>query len=257
MLLNTRKFIDHGAKETVVLLHGLGSSGAEWNKVVYGINENYNVIVLDLAGFGKSKKPTDVEYTPLFHANNVIETLNELNINKNITLVAHSLSTLIAPYIILDPRTKNWSSRAFFCSPPYYGIKQYKLKPLEKVNPTKALTTLYNHIISSPEEILRWLPIAKSMGIIPSVFEVSEKNLHAYSSSIEHTILKQNVLPLLQQIKIPVTFLHGKMDPLVLQEEFLSLMPKLENNFTYLPVIAGHRVQGPMRKKLVELINHN
>ena len=253
MKLNIRNFIDRGRIDSVLLLHGLGSSGAEWERVINGIDEKYNIIVIDLAGFGDSPKPTDVEYTPEFHAKNIIDTLQSIGINKNIIIIAHSLSTIIAPELIL--LRPSWFKKAIFCSPPYYRLKRYRINPLNKINPTEALLNIYSKVISTPEEVLRWAPIAENLGLVPRAFEVNEYNIYAYSSSMQKCIIEQKVLSKLSKIRIPVTILHGKMDPVVMQEELLELMKKLGPNFNYIPVISSHRVQGLMRRKLLSLLN--
>ncbi len=44
------------AKPTVILLHGLGGSTANWAMNVAALSQNYHVIALDQVGFGKSDK---------------------------------------------------------------------------------------------------------------------------------------------------------------------------------------------------------
>ncbi len=47
----------HGEGETLVLIHGLGSSTRDWELQVPAFANNFRVITLDLRGHGKSAKP--------------------------------------------------------------------------------------------------------------------------------------------------------------------------------------------------------
>lgn len=54
----------HEAGRPIVLVHGLGSSGESWNRVVEPLSEHREVVVVDLPGHGKSPDLT----TPTFLA---------------------------------------------------------------------------------------------------------------------------------------------------------------------------------------------
>jgi pimeloyl-ACP methyl ester carboxylesterase len=49
--------LDVGQGEPVLLLHGLGSRGSDWDLQLPGLREHYRVIVPDLRGHGASPKP--------------------------------------------------------------------------------------------------------------------------------------------------------------------------------------------------------
>lgn len=58
----------HGSGEPLLFLHGLGSSGRDWEKQVAYFSEQYNVITLDTRGHGRSDKPAGPYSIPLFAA---------------------------------------------------------------------------------------------------------------------------------------------------------------------------------------------
>jgi pimeloyl-ACP methyl ester carboxylesterase len=47
----------HIAAETLLLLHGLGSSGADWEPQIAAFEKTYAIIAVDLAGHGRSPAP--------------------------------------------------------------------------------------------------------------------------------------------------------------------------------------------------------
>ena len=63
------RYLESGSsKKTLVLIHGLGASCERWEKVLPILENDFQVIVPDLIGFGYSDKPT-VDYTMDFFSN--------------------------------------------------------------------------------------------------------------------------------------------------------------------------------------------
>ncbi len=70
-----------GAGEPLVLLHGIGSSGKAWNPVIPLLAARFDVIVVDLPGFGDSAPlPGHSEPHPAAIAGLVAQTLDDLGI---------------------------------------------------------------------------------------------------------------------------------------------------------------------------------
>lgn len=59
-------FEDSGAGPPVLLLHGLGSSGRDWNLVTPGLVAGHRLLVPDVRGHGRSGKPAGAYSIPLF-----------------------------------------------------------------------------------------------------------------------------------------------------------------------------------------------
>lgn len=57
---------EHGSGPPLLLLHGLGSSGKDWDYVVPQLAKRYRVIVPDARGHGRSDKPAGTYGVPLF-----------------------------------------------------------------------------------------------------------------------------------------------------------------------------------------------
>lgn len=85
-----------GQGEPLVLLHGLGSSRAAWAAIVPALADRFDVIAVDLPGFGTSAPlPADVEPSPAELAAAVAGTLEALAIDRP-HLVGNSLGGWVA-----------------------------------------------------------------------------------------------------------------------------------------------------------------
>lgn len=92
--------------QTVVFLHGLGSYLKFWRaQLDETAARGYRVIAIDQVGFGKSDKPATFPYTTEAFAENVIEVLDLLHIDRA-TLVGHSMGgqTALSTAILFPDR---------------------------------------------------------------------------------------------------------------------------------------------------------
>jgi len=70
-----------GSGEPLVLLHGLGESHIGWRPVIEALSEGYDVIAIDLPGFGRSAKlPGNVSPTAANLAASIENSLDELGV---------------------------------------------------------------------------------------------------------------------------------------------------------------------------------
>jgi len=85
-----------GAGEPLVLLHPLGLSSSAWEPVLPQLAELFDVLAVDLPGFGRSAAlPDDVEPSPAALAAAVAELIDELGISRP-HVVGNSLGGWIA-----------------------------------------------------------------------------------------------------------------------------------------------------------------
>ena len=97
-ILKSKMYIEiHGNKnnETIIFVHGLGDEASTiWKDSVDRLKENYQVIIFDLPGFGKSSK-SSAEYTPEKYAL-VLDYIVSEYVNKPFYLVGHSMGGAIS-----------------------------------------------------------------------------------------------------------------------------------------------------------------
>lgn len=83
------------AKETVILVHGLGGGASkDWQAVIQHLQPHYHVLTLDLPGFGRSSTG-EGDYTPTGYAR-LLRLLAKRHANRPFHMVGHSMGGTIA-----------------------------------------------------------------------------------------------------------------------------------------------------------------
>lgn len=90
---------EEGKGETVVLIHGYPTSSLDWKKVWPSFAAHYQIIALDLLGFGFSDKPAGHVYSVMDHADMLEALFQHLDL-KSVHLVAHDLGVGIAQELL-------------------------------------------------------------------------------------------------------------------------------------------------------------
>jgi pimeloyl-ACP methyl ester carboxylesterase len=80
---------EEGQGRPILLLHGFGTSGYSWRKIVPALARDHRVITLDLRGFGASDKPLDEHYSIADQAEAVEAFIKQEDL-KDLTVVGHS-----------------------------------------------------------------------------------------------------------------------------------------------------------------------
>lgn len=79
----------------VVLVHGLGQNGAkDWAKLIPALKPDYDILALDLPGFGQSNSRNQL-YTPENYAA-VIEAVVKAHFTEPVTLIGHSMGAAVS-----------------------------------------------------------------------------------------------------------------------------------------------------------------
>ncbi len=77
------EYLDTGEGEVLLLLHGLGSTKADWDKQIAPFSKKYRLIAPDFRGHGNSSKPKkSLEYGVTICAEDMKLLLDELDITK-------------------------------------------------------------------------------------------------------------------------------------------------------------------------------
>ena len=99
-------YLDEGAGEAVVMVHGNPSWSFYYRNLVLALRERFRCIVPDHIGCGFSEKPGDdrYEYTLSRRVDDLDCLLDQLGINSNITLVLHDWGGMIGmAYAVRHP----------------------------------------------------------------------------------------------------------------------------------------------------------
>ncbi|MGZ3596617.1 MAG: alpha/beta fold hydrolase [Syntrophales bacterium] len=87
--INTRFWSMGNQGSPIILIHGFGGSVDIWQNNVLGLSKNHRVCALDIAGFGRSDKPSG-GYSPSFLLDHLNEFVTAMKVGK-VTLVGHSM----------------------------------------------------------------------------------------------------------------------------------------------------------------------
>lgn len=109
--------------KVVVLLHGWGQNIEMMKPIGDNLSKNYQVLIVDLPGFGKSEEPSKV-WTMYDYAECIHELLQKLKINKPI-LMGHSFGGKIS---LIYSSKYEVEKLVLFASPYRKGIKKLSLK---------------------------------------------------------------------------------------------------------------------------------
>lgn len=81
-------YVDEGEGPVVLLVHGTPTWSFVWRDLITDLSRDHRVVAMDHVGFGLSDKPTDWDYTPAAHADNVVQLVETLDLD-DVTLVVH------------------------------------------------------------------------------------------------------------------------------------------------------------------------
>ncbi|GGB78648.1 hydrolase [Flavobacterium suaedae] len=82
--------------KTIMLLHGKNFNGAYWEQTAKDLSkEGYRIIIPDQIGFGKSSKPTDIQYSFQMLAENTKAVLDKIGVKK-LSVLGHSMGGMLA-----------------------------------------------------------------------------------------------------------------------------------------------------------------
>lgn len=135
--------IDEGQGRPVVMLHGNPSWAFYYRNLLEELSGDHRVIVPDHIGMGRSDKPTDdqYDYTLNRRVADLEETLDQLNVNDDITLVVHDWGGMIGS--TFATRHPERISRMVVLNTAGFGLPQEKLFPwplrLSRNTPISAL----------------------------------------------------------------------------------------------------------------------
>jgi len=94
ILLNY-SFINRKKQSTIVILHGWGRTYKEWVPIGERLSQDYNILFLDLPGFGGSSIPENEHFGMNQYQATVEKFIKKMKL-KNLTLIGHSFGGKIS-----------------------------------------------------------------------------------------------------------------------------------------------------------------
>ena len=240
------------SRGTILLLHGLGTSWKTWEPVANKLPENYRVLAVDLLGFGDSPKPSWKQYDIPTQARSVAATLMRQGIVGPVTVVGHSMGSLIA--IELAKRGSLVKVRSLvLCSPPIY---RPQIDP--KARPERALRRLYAFAHQHPKSSKKLLQLADRYNLWPDRgFKADGLSAESFLNALSAAIINQTTIDDVSKLSLPISILSGKLDPLIVEAN-LRALAKVRANITHTSMtMQAHEITELYAKRAAKIIREH
>lgn len=221
-----------GVDQTILFIHGLGATGKMWDPVIKQLPAEVNVVNVDLLGFGKSPNPYWETYDAKRQARSLLATFLKLRLLGSVTIVGHSLGSLVA--IEFAKRYPALTKSLVLCSPPIYRNAEEN----SGISREKLLRMSYEKLLESPNLLMKLYNFGKATRIDPSL-ELNEGNMEMFAASMRSSIINQTAIEDVYKLKMPVHLVHGALDPVVIKSNLIRVA-KAKPNITLKTVAASH-----------------
>jgi len=234
-------YSDRGSKKpqaTVLLIHGIGNTGAAWDEVEKLLPDTIRVVSIDLLGFGDSPHPAWAMYNVKTQARSLMATFLKLRIRGPIAVVGHSLGALVA--VEMAKRYPLIVRSLVLFSPPFYQVDE-TMRILPNID--KMLRDLYRLAKRHPEQIIKISALALKLGFLNKSFSLTEENAAIYMNALEASIINQTSLDDAVKLKVPMRIVYGKLDPVIVPRN-LRYLARHNPSVALSSVLASHEVKG-------------
>ena len=234
---------------TVLLLHGLGTSWQTWEHVADKLPSEYRVVAVDLLGFGDSPKPSWKNYDIKTQARSIALTLMREGIVGPMIIIGHSMGSLIAIELARQGRYVKATS-LILCSPPIYRAQ---VDP--QAHPERALRRIYQLIEKNPRDSKRLLRLADRYKLWPDRgFKADSLSAESFLNALSAAIINQNTINDITTLKLPITIISGKLDPLIIEANFKALA-KSQPNIHHISMLSqGHEITNFYAKRIAKIL---
>lgn len=239
-------------KATILLIHGLGTSWRTWKPLEPYLPKDAQVIAIDMLGFGNSPKPDWKSYNVHDQATSIAATLRRESITHLDIIIGHSMGSLAA--VELTKQHPQLSRSLILCSPPIYQPKAN-----EKIHhPEKILRALYSLINKHPRSSKRLLQFADRHNIWPDAgFTADKITAKSFLTALNTAIINQTTMTDISQLKLPITILSGKLDPLIVERNLKKLAKEHKNIAHRSMTMQGHEITDTYAERLSGLIRQH
>ena len=207
-----------GTGEPLVLIHGIGGEHCVWEPVVDRLAERYDLIAVDLPGFGRSRAlPDDVKPTPAALAGAVADLLDELGVD-DVHVAGNSLGGWVALELAVAGRARSvtglcpaglWGAPLAGADTMVRGRAQRTARRLRPLIPLLLLSRRLRELtlspfVAHPERV----PYGAAWRMVRSYARAT-----AYDAT--STAMRQDYFRGTEALEVPVTLGFGERDRLI------------------------------------------
>jgi cis-3-alkyl-4-acyloxetan-2-one decarboxylase len=246
--LNIRQIIRRpNAKQTVLLIHGLGDTGDLWKELYDELSDTVNIVSIDLLGFGNSPRPKWGIYNARTQARCLLATYLRLGLHGSVQIVGHSLGCLVA--IDFARRYPLLMRQLVLCAPPIYRPQDKNTKQVDD-----RLRELYAVAAKKPALLVNMYGIGQKLRLLNPSIQVTKDNVEIFVKSLHSSIINQRTIDDIAKVKVPITIINGVFDPFVVQGNLAGLCEK-HANIQLINIPAGHIISRPYRTEIIKALN--
>lgn len=224
-------------RATILFLHGIGSSAAEWEQVIEQLPDDVSIVAIDMLGFGKSPRPTWAKYNAREQARSVIATLLQVGFSRHLIVVGHSLGALVA--VEVAKRYPLLVRSLVLCSPPFYRGEADSKWP----TPDQMLKRLFQLAQDRQDNFVKLATFATRYKLVNPAFQVTAENVESYLATLRGSIMSQTAFEDAKVIKKPVTIIYGSLDPLVIDRN-IKAVAAVNSKVKTSRALVGHEITG-------------
>lgn len=234
----------------MVLLHGIGRTGAVWQHVVSQLAAlPYRIVAFDLLGFGASPKPKWVLYDIDDHARSVIASIEKLKFSQPAILVGHSMGCLVAVRVA-RLRPDLVKHLVLYEMPLYEGLPEKRRYSLR----LQAYGRFYKRIMQFQPTFDGSARFIERLARRVVGFEVTPETWQPFIRSLEHTILSQTAAEDIKELTMPMDVIYGTYDMFVIRGKPQQIFGIDSDNITAHTIRARHEISPKASRFLVERI---
>jgi pimeloyl-ACP methyl ester carboxylesterase len=257
------RYFEFGNGKPIIFLHGFGVSSYSWRYISEYFKSKYQIILIDLKGFGLSDKPIDYHYSILDQAEVIFKFIKGNSI-QNACLVGHSLGGAIALATYIKIHEAGMRSIEKLILIDSAGDKQ-------KVPGFIALlqTPIINHIsfLTIPSHVSTKIVLKK---VFFEDSKITDEVVKTYASYVElpgarHAFIEtakqispknfRGIVQKFKNIEIPVLIIWGKEDEIVPLSVGKKLESEIPNSQLIIIPQTGHAPHEENPSETIKIIS--
>lgn len=200
---------NNGSENWVVFIHGIGGSTMTWKKQIEAFSENYNLLLIDLPGHGKSHDDGEYNISAKKVNKEIKNVLDELQIKKA-DFVCLSLGTLVvAKFAVKYPEYVNSIifGGAVIQVDGIYKFLMHATNKIKRLLPHKAMYKMFAHAMMPKANHKR-----SRMIFIRESLKMKRQSFMSWIEYMTEITHPQKLLDKLKKLNIQMIFISGDED---------------------------------------------
>lgn len=250
------------SKKTLLLIHGYPSSSWDWSKIWKSLENDFNLVAIDMLGFGLSDKPVNITYSIAFQADLQEAILNHLSVSK-FAILAHDYGDTVAQEMLARDSGKKNIEHAFLLNGGLFP-ETHKALMIQKLMLSK-FGFLIKFLIGKSAFIKSFNKVcARKLSAVEldNIWELLNHNngkgvLHMLINYMnERKVFRERWVGILNETQTPITLINGSSDPISGSNMVVRYKELVSSNRVYPLDGVGHYPQLEAPDRVLEIISN-